>query len=207
MRNPLVAIGATLESLLRDPALAEGHRSILGAVASEIVRMDMTLKDYLAARHDMSFSEVDVTRVMEDARRLLEAASELAGKRVSCSIAPGTSVRADYDALKHVLFNLLLNALEASPQDGEVHCSATADANLVTIAIEDRGPGLAATPAECFRPFFTTKKDGTGLGLAVCQKIARAHGGVVEIRNREGGGCRAAVILPRRAATAREASA
>ena len=70
----------------------------------------------------------------------------------------------------------------------------------VTISVDDRGPGLGASAEDCFRPFFTTKKNGTGLGLAVCQKIARAHGGLVSIANREGGGCRATVVLPRQRA-------
>ncbi|HEY3449015.1 MAG TPA: ATP-binding protein [Myxococcales bacterium] len=196
MRNPLVAVGASLESLLRDPNLAEDHRSILSAVSREIVRMDMGLKDYLAARHDMSFVELDVAQVCEDARRLLEGAFRLSGKRITTAVPPGITVRADFDALKHVLFNLLLNALEASPPEGEVRCSAVAEQNAVTIAIEDRGAGLQASSEECFRPFFTSKKNGTGLGLSVCQKIARAHGGLVSIRNREGGGCRATLVLP-----------
>ena len=65
------------------------------------------------------------------------------------------------------------------------------------ICVEDRGAGLGASPEECFRPFFTTKPNGTGLGLAVCQKLARAHGGVVDLSPREGGGCRASLVLPR----------
>jgi len=97
-----------------------------------------------------------------------------------------------------VLFNLLLNALEASSPRGEVSCRAATGPHDVSIFIEDRGPGLSASPAECFRPFFTTKKNGTGLGLSVCQKLARAHGGLVDLRDREGGGCRAVLVLPRR---------
>jgi PAS domain S-box-containing protein len=203
MRNPLVAIGANLESLTRDPTLSDEHRGILTAVAREIVRMDMTLKDYLAARHDMSFVEVDVAQVVEDARRLLAGAFRVAGKKVTSSVPPGLAVLADNDALKHVLFNLVLNALEASPPDGEVQVGATAEPSALTITIDDHGPGLAAAAEECFRPFFTTKKNGTGLGLAVCQKIARAHGGVVSIKNREGGGCRATLVLPRPRPTAK----
>ncbi len=197
MRNPLVAIGATLESLLHDPALAAEHRAILASVAKEIVRMDMTLKDYLAARHAMSFAEVELADVVEEARRLLEGAYRTAGKRVSSAIPRGLTVRADHDALKHVIFNLLHNALEASPEEGEVRCSAEREGSAVSVSIDDQGAGLAAPPAECFRPFFTTKQNGTGLGLTVCQKIARAHGGVVELKNREGGGCRATLSLPR----------
>jgi PAS domain S-box-containing protein len=198
LRNPLVAIAATLESLARDPALPDEHRTTLGGVTQELARMDMTLKDYLSARHDVSFAAVDLAGVVDEARRLLEGAGRLAGKRVTCTAEPGLTVRADHDALKHVVFNLLLNALEASPVDGAVHCRVELHDSTLAIVVEDRGTGLLCSAAECFQPFFTTKRDGTGLGLAVCQKIARAHGGVVEIRNREGGGCRATLSLPRR---------
>jgi PAS domain S-box-containing protein len=202
MRNPIVAIGATLETLVRDSSLDDAHRTILASVAKEIVRMDMTLKDYLAFRHDLSFTEVAVAQVVEDARLLLEGAYKLAQKRITSRVEPDLVIRADYEAMKHVLFNLLLNALQASPIDGEVTCGAAAGEHDVSIVVEDRGPGLAASAAECLQPFFTTKKNGTGLGLTVCAKIARAHGGLIDLRNREGGGCRAAVVLPRPAAVA-----
>jgi len=100
--------------------------------------------------------------------------------------------------MKQVVFNLLLNALEATPDGGEVVCGAARKGQQVAITVEDRGPGLPASPTDCLRPFFTTKKNGTGLGLAVCQKIAHAHGGFLDLRNRDSGGCQATVVLPAR---------
>jgi PAS domain S-box-containing protein len=198
IRNPLVAIGATLESLGHDE-MAEEQRTQLKAVTKEITRMDMILRDYLAVRHESSFAEVNVAEVVAEARPLLEGARKAEGKTISVEIPASLSIHADYDAIKHVFFNLLLNALEASPEGGEVTCRASAGERDVTVTIEDRGPGPGANPGECFQPFFTTKKNGTGLGLPVCQKIARAHGGLVALRNREGGGCQAVVLLPHRA--------
>ena len=196
MRNPLVAIGATLESLIREPETAANQRPILAALVKEIVRMDMTLKDYLAARREMAVTQVRVGEVVEDARRLLAGAQRLAGKTIRCQVDPELTIEADYDAIKQVVFNLLLNALEATTGAGEVTCHVAQRGFELTITVEDRGPGLPASAADCLRPFFTTKKNGTGLGLAVCQKIARAHGGFVDLRNRLGGGCQAAVVLP-----------
>ena len=65
------------------------------------------------------------------------------------------------------------------------------------IFIDDEGRGLLFDAKECFRPFFTSKKNGTGLGLAVCKKILAAHGGTIYLENREAGGCRASITLPR----------
>jgi PAS domain S-box-containing protein len=196
MRNPLVAIGATLESLIREPETPDSQRTILAALVKEIVRMDMTLKDYLAARREMAVTQVRIGELVDDARRLLAGAHRVAGKTIRCHVDPALMIEADYEAMKQVVFNLLLNALEATPVAGEVTCHVTQSASEMTITVEDRGPGLAASAAECLRPFFTTKKNGTGLGLAVCQKIARAHGGFVDLRNRDEGGCQATVVLP-----------
>jgi two-component system nitrogen regulation sensor histidine kinase GlnL len=200
IRNPLLAVGATLESLRLDPACPEEQRGILSSLGREIVRLDMILRDYLAARREMSFQTVGLHEVVHDARTLLENAYRISGKTVTTEIPAELAVVADREALRHVFFNLLHNALEASPPDGEVVCRATRGRDVVSLAIDDRGPGLPAPAAECFQPFFTTKKNGTGLGLAVCQRIVRAHGGLVDLRNREGGGCRATVVLPVREA-------
>ena len=197
LRNPLVAIGANLESLGRDPDLGDERRELLAALAREIVRMDMTLRDHLAAaRQELSFALVPVAEVVQEARRLLQGSRSAAAGGLEVQVDPGLMVRADRESLKHLLFNLLINALEASPPDGGVRCRAAATQRHVTICVEDRGEGLKAGVERCFQPFFTTKKNGSGLGLAVCQKIAQAHGGLVELQNRGGGGCRAAVVLP-----------
>jgi len=198
IRNPLVAIGATLESLIRDRETPAGHRAILEALAKEIVRMDVTLKDYLAARREMVVAEVRVGELVDEARRLLEGAYRLTGKTIRCQVDPKLTIDADHEAMKQVVFNLLLNALEASPAGAEVTCEVVRKGFELAITVEDRGTGLPASAADCLRPFFTTKKNGTGLGLAVCDKIARAHGGFVDLRNRKGGGCRARLVLPAR---------
>src|SRR5262249_52052905 len=139
---------------------------------------------------------VPVGVALDDARTLLLAGHRLSGKSVRIDVDPGLVVLADFDAINHVFFNLMLNALEASPPGGEVVCRAVSGSHAVAVSFEDRRAGLAAPASRCFQPFFTTKKDGTGLGLAVCQKLARAHGGLVELRNRPGGGCEATIVLP-----------
>lgn len=198
IRNPLVAIGATIESLWSDPETPTSQHPILAALVKEILRMDITLKDYLAARRQMAVTRVRVGELVDEVRRLLEGAHRPTGKTIHCQLDPDLTIEADYEGMKQVVFNLLLNALEATPDQGEVVCGAARKGHQVAITVEDRGPGLPASPADCLRPFFTTKKNGTGLGLAVCQKIAHAHGGFLDLHNREGGGCLATVVVPAR---------
>ncbi len=121
-------------------------------------------------------------------------------QRLLVQLDPGPPVRldADPDQLEQMLINLLANAVEASLSNGNQSVRTSwmsADAN-VQIVIEDRGLGIA-NPENLFVPFYTTKSAGSGIGLALAQQIARAHGGEISLVNREDGdGARAIVRLP-----------
>ncbi|MBW2702147.1 MAG: GAF domain-containing protein [Deltaproteobacteria bacterium] len=195
IRNPILAIGATLESLSQDD-LAERPKHLISLAAQEIGRIDMILKKYLSVRSVGSRTMVGMRGLVEEVRGLLSGARRIAGKRIDNQVPEDCRIPGDADALRHVIFNLLLNALEVTPAGGEVLCRADCGEKDVSILVEDRGSGLKATAAECLQPFFTTKANGTGLGLAVCQKIAQAHGGAVDLRDRPGGGCQAMLVLP-----------
>lgn len=199
LRNPLVAIGATLESLGEELADRPETARVLADVSREIVRLDMLLKDYLslAARQDALLARVDLARVLEESCDLLRRTGKLGPRTLQVELAAGTEVLADSDGLRHVFFNLLHNAVEATAADGRIVCHGQAGERDATVWIDDDGPGLAAPADQCLEPFFTTKENGSGLGLAVCHRIVHAHGGTLYLQNREEGGCRAAVILPR----------
>lgn len=201
IRNPLVAIGASLDVAGRHTQ-EPGLRERLEALARECRRLDLVLRKYLSGWQQAACGPVSFAELGHELRLLLEGSRRHAGKSIRLELDPGLRAEGDPEALKHLLFNLLLNALDASPAGGVVECSGARQGDEVVLRVEDRGPGLTAPPEECFRPFFTTKKNGTGLGLAVCRKIAAAHGGVVDLANRPGGGCTARVILPCRRATA-----
>ncbi len=194
IRSPLVAIGATLDNLCRQ---ADGRqRRTLDAVGREINRMDMILRKYLAARDDVVFADTPLDALLAEVHRLLAGAWHEAGKHIALETAPGSSVHGDHDTLKHVFFNLVLNALEASPAGGTVELRSERGDGTVTVWIADRGPGLSVPADRCLQPFFTTKSNGSGLGLPVCAKLIRAHGGLLELDNRPGGGCCVRVVLP-----------
>jgi signal transduction histidine kinase len=114
-------------------------------------------------------------------------------------------LQADEEQLRHLLLNLVLNAMEAVPPGGQVRIVSRVAEGAVTIAIEDSGPGPPAEVAErLFEPFSTGKSEGIGLGLAVARQIAEAHGGSLDFSS-AGGTC-FTVRLPLQAAAATAAT-
>jgi len=111
---------------------------------------------------------------------------------------PPVAIDADPDQLEQMFINLLANAVDASLANGShpVRASWRLDEAALLVTIEDRGLGIANTE-NLFVPFYTTKPAGSGVGLALAQQIARAHGGEISLLNREDGdGARATIRLP-----------
>jgi two-component system nitrogen regulation sensor histidine kinase NtrY len=120
--------------------------------------------------------------------------------RLEVQVGPGpeVTIRADADQLDQLLINLLDNAVDAAAETGGgVRVRWRVTALNVEVMVEDEGPGISDT-ANLFVPFFTTKPEGSGIGLALSRQIAEAHGGSLTLHNRAGArGCVARVVLPR----------
>lgn len=117
--------------------------------------------------------------------------------QVSCDL-PGSQVRGNPRILSSAIQNLVNNAIQAIGQQGSLHLHARAGVcDTLEICVSDDGPGIAEDiQRELFKPFFTTRSDGTGLGLAVVQAVARAHGGSVRLESTPGEGSCFIVQLP-----------
>src|SRR6185436_13833923 len=115
---------------------------------------------------------------------------------VRLSEGPPTMIRADGDQLDQLLINLLKNAADASLEtQGEVGIRWERAGDRMSVMVEDDGPGLSNS-TNLFVPFFTTKPQGSGIGLVLSRQIAEAHGGTLTLENREAAsGCQARLRL------------
>lgn len=206
LRNPLASMLGSVE-LLKASASGEDDRRLLDIVLREGGRLAQLVTEFLEFARPSSprRREVDLAQV---AAETLEAFANdpAAGKlRLVRDLAPA-EVQGDPDQLRQVLWNLLVNAAQAqvtsagSEPSGEIRVACrSSEASGATLTVEDDGPGLTPEAlAELFTPFFTTKPDGTGLGLATVHRIVDAHGGAMSVDSRPGQGARFTVQLPLR---------
>jgi two-component system nitrogen regulation sensor histidine kinase NtrY len=116
---------------------------------------------------------------------------------VAVHAGPALTLQADPDQIEQLLINIIRNAVDATlPTGGQVWIGWEIADNVVRIFVDDQGPGLPNT-SNLFVPFFTTKPEGSGIGLVLSRQIAEAHGGTLSLENRTAEqGCRAVLTLP-----------
>ena len=115
------------------------------------------------------------------------------------------TVMGDEDQLRRVLMNLTKNAVEAMPEGGTLRVSSASEGDWVRVGISDTGVGMPGeTARKMFDPYFTTKRKGTGLGMAIVKGIIEGHGGGIEVESMEGEGTEVVVRVPFRSNFVRE---
>jgi two-component system nitrogen regulation sensor histidine kinase NtrY len=185
---------ARVDSFNGDPAEKSDFRRGLGVVESRADALHRFVQSYrmLAQLPPPALRPVALGPLMERVTLLEQRIP------VKLEAGPAVTFSADPDQLEQMLINLLANAVDASQANGShpVRVSWSLATASVQIVIEDRGLGIA-NPENLFVPFYTTKAAGSGIGLALAQQIARAHGGEISLVNREDGdGARAIVRMP-----------
>jgi nitrogen fixation/metabolism regulation signal transduction histidine kinase len=196
---PIHSIAQSVQETLRAPAPHDGWREDVASGLQVIERRAESLSRFMTSYARLARlppPRLGAVEVEEWVRRI--AALE---KRLPIGIAPGPEVRieADADQLDQLLINLVRNAVDASLETrGSVTVTWSAGAAHVEVSVLDEGPGIADA-SNLFVPFFTTKPQGTGIGLALSRQIAELHQGTLSLENRgDRAGARARLRLPLR---------
>ena len=196
---PIKSMAGTLAHLLdRGSELSEWRDDMKRGLVvigdrSEALSRFMSAYARLARLPPPTFQSVDVEELV---RRVVALQTSYP---VTIEKGPSIRIRADADQLEQLLINLLRNAIDASQEkNGSIHVRWGVSGGPLQLLVEDEGPGLPQT-ANLFVPFFTTKAGGSGIGLVLSRQIAEAHGGTLDVENRDDGpGCRAKLTLPAR---------
>jgi signal transduction histidine kinase len=201
LRNPLGTMRASAEMLVknvdRDNPVA---KELAGFISSEVDRMNSLITRFLEFARPLRL-RLQQTQMNEVIDRAIEELGQhnppydvTVYRNYSPDIAP---LEMDAELIQRVIYNLLLNAAQATPVGGAVTVKTRAVDDLVETSVIDRGGGIASEHMEnIFNPFYTTKQDGVGLGLAIVSKIVDEHGGKVAVESEPGAGALFRVFLP-----------
>lgn len=202
IRNPLSSIKGFAAILGAKAEADPGARRIARVMQQEVERLNRAVTELLefARPMDLELGPRAVKDLFEHARRLVQDDAERRRVEIRCTVEPADLViRVDPDRFAQILLNLELNALQAMDGGGRIELSAVLTGDQVLITVADSGPGIApADLPHVFDPYFTTKADGVGLGLAIVNKLVEAHGGSIEAAGAPGRGARFTLRLPAR---------
>lgn len=201
IRNPLSSIkGLAKYFAERTPPGGEAQELAL-VMAKEADRLNRVVSELLELVRPahLNYQPVDINTLIHHSLQLVSQDAQSRGIELQFTPRPElTSIKADPDRLNQVLLNLYLNAMQAIGRDGAIHVSASeADRQRVKIVVKDSGKGMSDEELQAiFTPYFTTKADGTGLGLAVVQNIIEQHGGTIRAESQPGAGAIFTLWLP-----------
>ena len=205
IRNPLSSLDIHVQLLEEDVgSLAPGLRSQLTSrleiIHGELHRLESIVDHFLrlAGPSALDLEPVDLSKILTHVRELLRPEAAARQIELRTQLAESLpSLLADPVRLTQALLNLVINALQAVDQNGRIEIRAAASGSEILVEVQDNGPGIPTEKLPAiFDPYFTTKTEGSGLGLWIAQQIVTAHGGTLQAQNAAGGGALFAMRLP-----------
>jgi signal transduction histidine kinase len=204
VRNPLNSVQINLSILEQEMSelVADRHShvfAVLAKIAAEIKRLDDFVSEFLrfARPPKLNVERLPMPPLVSDLAAFITP--EFSKKGVALRLDSGSPETAHVDGfqLKQAILNLVLNALRATAAGGHVVLRTAGDNRRLEVSVIDDGEGMGPeTRKEAFTPFFTTRPEGTGLGLPLVRRIAEQHGGWVEITSAPGEGTTVTMVFP-----------
>ncbi len=200
VRNPLGAILNVATVLKREPQLSAIGASAVVMLEEEVTRLEDIVRDLLdvVRPFELRPKSLHPGELASHSVESVHAVTVATQARIELVEEPELPlIRGDETLLQLALSNLLRYALRSSPAGGKVRMELARVPGGICVVVEDQGAGLSGVDAQrVFEPFFTSRATGAGLGLAVVRRVALAHGGTVDVRDRAGGGARFELRLP-----------
>lgn len=203
IKNPLAAISIHLQLLKKMPAektSCEKAKKHIFVIEEEIERLNKIVVDFLFAVRPLKFefAPVDVNSVLKNLCETFFDEFEGKGITMSLNLAENLpKIQGDERFLRQVFMNILTNAGAAMPSGGFLDITTNAKTDFITVMVSDSGQGiLPENLNKIFEPYFTTKHDGTGLGLTIAYKIIKEHGGDISVYSDFGMGTSFRFMLP-----------
>ena len=205
IRNPLTSVNMRLFSLQRTLELSPTQQEDFEVISEEIQHIDTIVQNFLEFSRPpkLKMQKISPSDVVDMALQLLRHRFD--SYRVKVGVERErrlANVEADPEQLKEVLINLLVNGCEAVGDGGSIVISESEGVaeplgQVVVIRVSDNGPGIPKSIQDkVFQPFFSTKEEGTGLGLSLAHRIVKEHGGWLSLKSKEGEGTTFAITLP-----------
>jgi two-component system sensor histidine kinase HydH len=192
IRSPLSAIGGFARSISREPEQVERNARSAKIIVEEVVRLERILAELLdfSKPSEPEMGTVNLLPLLESVAEKARQAPESHGVVIEVAadhdVAP---VIADQHHVVQILHNLVNNAIQAMPRGGTVTLRLRQDGDQVSVAVEDSGDGIPRERLDrIFDAFYTSKPSGTGLGLALCKKLATQQGAEISVQSEEGAG-------------------
>jgi len=204
VRNPLNSVQINLSILEQELSELVADRqahvfAVLAKIAGEIKRLDDFVSEFLrfARPPKLNVEQLPVRLLLADLAAFMAPECSHKGVVLDLDLGGPETARVDGFQLKQAILNLVLNALQATPAGGHVVLRTSGDDRRLEVSVSDDGEGMGPeTREKALTPFFTTREEGTGLGLPLVRRIAEQHGGSVEISSAPGHGTTVTVTFP-----------
>lgn len=198
IRNPLGGIRGFATFLAQDTPVDDPRHRLVQKILAGTSSLEKVVSGLLEYTRpvELKLLPTSCASIAQAAMRYMEY--DPTRITIFTEIDPDLRILADSDKIRQVLMNVLVNAVQSITDRGEIRVSAEADENRVHLSVQDTGCGMNEKELkQIFSPFYTTKEKGTGLGMAVSQKIVDGHGGILSAHSLPGRGTRIAIQLPR----------
>jgi two-component system NtrC family sensor kinase len=200
IRNPLAGIAGVVDVMSKELPNESPSRAVMGDVQNEVLHIQNILNDLLSYSRPRppNFHPADINTTVEQAVQL--ARQQVLTKSIQVLYEPVPSlpkVLHDPALIQQVILNLLLNGIQAITGEGKVEVQSLLEPDYVVLQVTDTGRGISADAlTKIFKPFFTTRSEGTGLGLSLANGIVQSHGGRIEVSSTAQKDTRFRVWLP-----------